>query len=206
VYADGSLDSPPPEHWSSPEFSVKDEGGVNLHMKTSAPDGPTVSDRNMLVKLDVPFDLEKGVILEGTLSASITPTYDEVAHRTHCWRPSLVGIALGEGDEGSFLASTLEVGHSYKRCSYIESIAVDGKLGRSIIDTTGEDCATVRGIDQNRDYSFKLLYRSNTFELYVGGLLVQTFVHLKAQTGKIAFTVQNACLSVQNIKLYQMEL
>ena len=105
------------------------------------------------------------------------------------------------------MAITLEIGHPYKRYSHVEKIHVsDGILTSEMIDTVGEGCAEVRGICADREVSFKLLYRRNVFELYADGLLVQTFVHLGKPAGRIGLYLQNAKVSVRDMKLYKMNL
>lgn len=80
----------------------------------------------------------------------------------------------------------LEIGHPYKRKSYITKVkACDSIITNDIVDTIDEDCANVRGIDANREYEFRLLYRKNMFELYVDDLHVQTFVHLGKPKGRL---------------------
>ncbi len=186
----------------------KSEAGNGWCANTDALSSPNVFDHNMLVMSDVDIPLEDGVLLEGKMSATTYPAYDDVNHCTIMWRPSSFGFFIEE--EGSFVQGmdiALEIGHPYKRYSFVEKISIEGEVfKREIIDTIGEDCANVRGIDAGVEHTFRFLYRRNMFELYVDDLHVQTFVNLGIGTGHIGFTVLNAKVDVYDLKLYKMNL
>jgi len=201
-YTDGSLVNEPQKDWSSPILQINDS---SILMNTDAPNGPMVCDRNMLVLLNDNLNLEEGIVFEGKITASIFPSYDDKTNNTNCWRPSLIGFYLEEGDKQG-IAISLEEGHPYKRCSYIETVSYGNNFIRNIIDTTNEGCATVKGIEQNKKYEFKLFVRRNVFELYVGGLLVQTFTNMAPATGRLGFIIQNLMCNIEDIKLYKMNL
>ncbi len=208
VYSDSEPYNSPGNDWNQCEYKAsKTNTGLELHIKTDSTKGPQVVDRHIMAELCTDIDTERGIIFEGKVKASINPVYNETTHGTLCWRPSVFGIALGEGENGEYISQTLEIGYKYKRKSYIEKLKTDNSVKTfkyEIIDTTGENCATVRGIDQNVVYDFKLFYRRNMFELYVGGYLVQMFVHLKPQRNKIAFILRNASAEISDLRMYSM--
>ena len=87
----------------------------------------------------------------------------------------------------------------------MEKVRVDTKdLYRQVIDTIGEGCAEVRGIDTNRNVHLRLFYRRNMFELYANDLLVQSFVHLGIPVGKIGICLRNAAVEVTDWFIYPM--
>ncbi len=199
TYRDGRYPWPNYRSWSF----VPHDGGFSAH--TASPDGPNVSDHHMLVMLDTPLDLGEGVVLEGTVEATTYPPYNHVTHSTIQWRPSLFGLYFEEEDGGMDIA--LEIGHPYKRCSFVENIRYDeSSFRREVIDTIGEDCANVRGMDDTGVHTFRVLCRRNVFELYLDDLHVQTFVHLGRETGRLGFTLQNSAVIVRDLKLFRMNL
>lgn len=196
-----------PDNWNPTVFLP---GNGTLNANVDAPNAPVVHDRYLLITINEQIDLEQGIIFEGKVTAKTFPEYDNVRHMTFNWRPSEFGVFVEEqadGDGIQGMAITLEIGHPYKRYSHVEKIHVsDGILTSEMIDTVGEGCAEVRGIYANREVSFKLIYRRNVFELYADGLLVQTFVHLGKPAGRIGLYLQNAKVSVRDMKLYKMNL
>lgn len=168
-----------------------------------------LTDRNMLLVSDTQYDLDTGIVMECTVRATSMPAYDPVNCTTQNWRPASVGIYLEEEAENTEtsrgMSVTLEIGHPYKRHSFVETIRLETqKLDRQIIDTIGEGCAEVRGIDADRGVTLRLLYRRNMFELYADDLLVQSFTHLGTPTGKIGFCLQNAAAEITGWTVYPM--
>lgn len=191
--------------WNESVFETKEDGFVAC---VTGNDAPVVTDRHMLIGIDIDLDMEKGSVLEGRVKASSYPEYDFVNNKTHCWRPSIFGIFLQEeGEKLCGMGMELEIGHQYKRKSFVTKIKADENAMKSeIIDTIDEGCANVRGIDAEREYTFRLLYRKNMFELYVDDLHVQTFVHLGKPKGRIGFKLLNSKVEVSWLKLYEMNL
>lgn len=177
---------------------------------TDVPDYPNCTDHNMIILINENINSEEGIILEGTVTAESYLPYDEINHKTLMWRPSSFGIFAEEesgSDKCRGMDIALEIGHPYKRYSFVENIRSDGKsVYREIVDTIGEDCADVRGISANEKHTFKFLYRRNIFELYADDIHVQTFVHLGKQTGRIGFTLLNSHVKIENLKMYKMNL
>ncbi len=183
------------------------DGGFSAAVCT--PGHSVLHDRDMLILADTQLDLENGIIMECTVCANSSPAYDAVNCTTQNWRPSSVGVYLEEEAEDNELSRgmivSLEVGHPYKRYSFVEKIRVDTKdFQRQVIDTIGEGCAEVRGIDANRNVHLRLFYRRNMFELYADDLLVQSFVHLGTPTGKIGICLRNAAVEITDWFIYPM--
>ncbi len=178
---------------------------------TNAFTGPVVTDNRMMLTLEGDYDLETGVILEGTVEATTYPAYDEHNHRTNLWRPATFGLFSGEqlpgSDSQAGLAITLGIGHPYKRCSFVESFTADEhRMENTIVDTIGEDCANVRGMSAGEPHTFRFLCRRNMLELYLDDLHVQTFVNLRPTSGKLGFVLQNAAVNITDLHLYEMNL
>lgn len=189
--------------WDHPYFKIEDH---TLEMKTLGNINDfQLEDFSMLVMLEEEFDHKKGVLIEGKIKIAQFPSIREGETNKRLWRPSSVGIFVGEADHTG-MAITLEAGHPYNRHSYVENIDYNGVIKRTIVDTTDKSCATVAGIDTDVEHRFVFLYRHNMFELYVDGLLVQCFVHLKEPAGRLGFIIQNAKCEISGLKIYQMNL
>ncbi|HPZ52782.1 MAG TPA: hypothetical protein PLI11_07670 [Clostridia bacterium] len=189
--------------WRDKIFVPSNDG---FHACVEGSDDPVVNDRKMLVTIDRKLDLEKGFILEGKFAANSYPHYDEVNNKTQCWRPATFGVFMGEEDDKG-MGIELEIGHPYKRKSYVTNVSISNNIMKNeIIDTIDEGCANVKGVDANTTHTFKLLYRRNVYELYVNDLHVQTFVHLGKPNGTMGFILQNSDVTVSDIKLYEMSL
>lgn len=166
-----------------------------------------LDDLHALSVLDKPFDFTKGVILEGIMTTDKNPPDKDTEAWPMCWRPSSVGFYLEHDGGGSGTAITVEVGHAYHRRSLVEKVTKDGqKLQREVIDVTGEGCATVAGISGRVDHPFKLLIRQDMFELYLDGLLVQSFITMEKPSGRLGFLLQNAQCRFHDMKLFEMNL
>ena len=178
-----------------------------LYMSTSGmTTGFHLEDVQALAVLNQPLDFEKGIILEGELSANKNPADKETEAWPMCWRPATVGFYLEHEDGTSGTAITLEIDHPYRRKSYVEILTMNEKLTREIIDVTDEGCATLAGIDPEISHPFKLFIRRDIFELYVDNLLVQSFIVMNRPSGRIGFVLLNAECQFDQLKLFEMNL
>lgn len=185
---------------------IFETGENSLHLCSEAAKGPTVSDATALVMLTHKMDFNEGLIFEGKMVCSSAPKYNETEHCTNCWRPARIGFLAGEG-ETQGTAVTLDIGHPYKRCSYVmETVWDEKRLKLTIIDENGEDCAMLRGIDAGTEHTFRYLYRRNVFMLYVDDLLVQVFVNMAPGDGRVGIFVQNAECKITDITMYTMSI
>ena len=72
-------------------------------------------------------------------------------------------------------------------------------------DRIGFGCAAVAGITEGAISSFRLLFRQETFELYLNDLLVQTYFTSGA-TGRIGFIVRDGEATFDNLRAWEINL
>lgn len=72
-------------------------------------------------------------------------------------------------------------------------------------DRIGFGCAAVSGIAESTDSTFRLLFRNETFELYLNDLLVQTYFTTGA-TGRVGFLVRDGKAMFDNLRAWEMNL
>ena len=180
---------------------------LTVKLDTADPQGIQIVDCHAMVDFDLPLDFEKGVILEGRFIAEKFRTQPKEATWPGCWRPTTFGVSFGETDQLT-TALVMDIGPEYKRRSYVQKIRMqDGKLVERVnIDTTGEGCATVRGVSDKEWHTFKLFVRENMYELYADDMLVQTFETLERPVQKIGFIFQNCRCELRDLKLYEMNV
>ncbi len=143
------------------------------------------------------FDLAKGVVLEG----SMTVIDEGWGPETH-----IIPVSSGfyiEERPGEGLALNLE---TYGITRMDRMICRDGKLSFRCLDVTGPGCATVGGIHAGRKTPFRLLVRRDIVELYLDGLLVQTFFFSAQATGKLGFLVQDGGCLFEDVAAWEMSL
>ena len=170
------------------------------------PQGPVVYDRFLLTVLQEQPDPARGFVWEGTLLATSAPARDLIRCRTENWRAASVGFYLEETN-GTGMVFALEVGPRFRRYSHIEQIMLtEEDLQCKILDTIGENCAEVRGIDESTPIHFRLLCRQNMAELYVNDLLVQSYLHTAPPSGRIGLLLQNASVTVTQQTIFPMTL
>ena len=75
-----------------------------------------------------------------------------------------------------------------------------------VLDVTGEGCATLRGVDAGALHGFKLFVRGVMAELYVDGLLVQSFPLLDKASGRVGFVARNAECLWEELEVYQLDV
>jgi hypothetical protein len=68
---------------------------------------------------------------------------------------------------------------------------------------TGRASATVTGLDDGKDHTFRLWLRSGQMELYIDDLLMQSFFYFKA-TGRIGFIAQESEVDFSKLRFYSM--
>jgi len=154
--------------------------------------GPA-ADACALAWLDPSFDLEKGVVIEGTIRA------------TAAGEAPAAGCVFAEGSRQA-MAVLLGIGRPPQRRTHVGSlVGPDGARTFTSQDVTGTGCATVTGIAGGREHTFRLLARLNMFELYVDDLLVQTYAY-KPSSGKIGFVTKGADAEFGGLKAWRMTL
>jgi hypothetical protein len=140
----------------------------------------------------------QGTILEGTLRTRASTHGDQgILHPT-------VGFVLEE-KAGQAMAIQLGIGKPEGRETRIGRLTTrgDGTLMFSSEDVTGKGCATVTGVEDGRQHTFRLLCRMEMFELYIDDLLVQTYAR-QPGSGKVGFLVGNAQAEFSNLEAWTM--
>jgi hypothetical protein len=152
-------------------------------------------DERAIAMMDGRFDLERGVIVEGKVRGE----------KLGFPRPRYAGFVIEEKD-GGHTAIMLEIGHPAVRRSLIGKLRVeDERRAFEAMDETGPGCATVTGIGDGSEHSFRLWVRKGMVELYVDDLLMQTFFTGET-TGRIGFVAQNAKARFSGGKAWEMNL
>ena len=169
--------------------------------------------------LENTFDLEKGVIIEGTVKANAASVKNAVAEGDNGSAAGFVfkeesvnstAILLGIGEPEDSNRETHVGGLSENTAS--DDAAGPGDTGESprgykftTLDVTGKHCASVTGIVDDKQHSFRLLARMGGFELYIDNLLVQMYIY-KPAGGKIGMLVRNAEVVFDDLKAWSMSL
>ena len=160
--------------------------------------------RKAIAVLNHRFDLTSGLIIEGQINAKA------VFHGYRDASKSYAGFfieGLGrEGQEkGAGTGILLEIGEPQWRESLIGRIQTEGSFRFESLDATGRASATVTGLDDGKDHTFRLWLRSGQMELYIDDLLMQSFFYSKA-TGRIGFLVQESEVEFSKLRFYSMNL
>lgn len=153
--------------------------------------------RHGVVVLDQYFDLNKGVIIEGTIRAhDLTP-------KTPYSRKMYAGFYVEGAEGGPGTAIMLEVGQPQWRASQIGKLTLDTAFHFQSLDVTNRNCATVTGLDDGKTHTFRLWLRGGQMELYIDDLLMQSFF-FERPSGRIGFIAQETEAQFSNLKFYQM--
>ena len=155
--------------------------------------------RKGVALLDERFDFNTGVILEGQLKPK---TYSS---RTKDARKTYAGFYIEGADGGPGTAIMLEIGEPQWRVSVIGKLSLDTDFHFEPLDETGPHCATVTGLDDGKDHTFRLWLRGGQMELYVDDLLMQSFYMLRP-SGRIGFIAQESDVEWTGLKAYKMNL
>jgi len=150
-----------------------------------------------IIWIDTAFDLQKGAILEGTINARSLKQKD-----VGC----TAGFVFDEGN-GESMAIQLGIGTPDQRETHIGRLkaGTNGTFDFASEDVTGRYCATVTGIEDGKEHSFRLLVRLGVFELYIDDLLMQTYIY-KPSVGKVGFLSRNANVTFSDLKAWSMSL
>jgi len=162
----------------------------------SAPAFPQVRwitpDRPNLVFsfLDNMFDFDRGCVVEGSMKVTATDGLVFPA----------AGICLEQTDR----QATAVMFETWAQTE-IGTLDYSAQPRLDVRDRIGFGCAAVAGIPAGETASYRLLIRKGIFEIYLNGLLVQTF-SAERLTGRIGFIVQDGvgvfgCPKVWNMNL-----
>lgn len=154
--------------------------------------------RKGVVVLNEHFDLDKGLIVEGHIKArTLNP-------RIRDGRKTYAGFYIEGADTGPGTAIMLEVGEPQWRESRIGRLRLDTDFHFESLDVTGRNCATVTGLDNDNEHTFRLWIRGGQMELYVDDLLMQSFFY--RPSGRIGFISQESEAQLSQLKFYEMNL
>jgi hypothetical protein len=156
-----------------------------------SPVKPSIYD---ILWLDRAFDLKKGAVLEGTVRAA------------RASKSPSAGFVLEEAPAQSMVVC-LGIGSPANRETHIGRLHTlgDGAQRFESEDLTGKGCATVTGIEDGREHTFRLLLRHDVFELYIDDLLMQTYVYQPSR-GKVGFLASSAQAVFDDLKAWEMRL
>jgi hypothetical protein len=155
--------------------------------------------RKAIAVLNQRFDLNAGLIIEGQIQAkALLQGYGDA-------RKSYAGFFIEGLEKGSGTGILLEIGEPKWRESRIGRIHTDVSFNFQTLDATGRGSATVTGLDDGKQHTFRLWLRSGQMELYIDDLLMQSFFYLKA-TGRIGFISQESEVTFSKLRFYSMDL
>jgi sucrose-6-phosphate hydrolase SacC (GH32 family) len=160
--------------------------------------------RKAITVLNHRFDLTKGLIIEGHINAKAVFHGYTDASKSYAGF-FIEGLKKDELEKGSGTAILLEIGEPQWRESLIGRIQTEGSFRFEGIDATGRASATVTGLDDGKDHTFRLWLRSGQMELYIDDLLMQSFFYFKA-TGRIGFIAQESEVDFSKLRFYSMNL
>ena len=128
--------------------------------------------------LDETFNPGQGLVLEGRIKARALAPGDPGAAKP------IAGFVIEE-KSGQAMAVQLGIGRPEGRETHIGRLttAADGQRIFSSEDVTGRGCATVTGIEDGQEHTFRLLCRMEMFELYIDDLLMQTYTPARERKG-----------------------
>ena len=153
--------------------------------------------RKGVVLLNQRFDLDTGIIVEGHVKVT------KPASRTRDARKSYGGFYVEGLDFGPGTAILLEDGEPQWRESFIGKLTLDTDFHFDALDVTGKNCATVTGLDDGKEHSFRLWIRGGQIELYIDDLLMQSFFVLRT-SGRIGFIAQESEAQFSQLKVFPM--
>jgi len=153
--------------------------------------------RKGVVVLNHYFDLDTGLIIEGHIKARSLNSPVQDGHKTYA------GFYIEGSEEGHGTAVMLEVGEPQWRESLIGKLRLDTDFYFDSLDVTGRNCATVTGLDNDQDHTFRLWLRGGQLELYIDDLLMQTFF-IERPSGRVGFIAQESEAQFSELKFFEM--
>jgi hypothetical protein len=201
--AENSVVFPPGQTAENPIVTV---AGTNDHLRLTTDKSwrafswlEADKKRKAIAVLSQRFDLNTGLIIEGQINAkAIFQGYGDA-------RKSYAGFFIEGLEKGSGTGILLEIGEPRWRESRIGHIQTDVSFHFETLDATGHGSASVTGLDNGKDHTFRLCLRSGQTELYIDDLLMQSFFYLKA-TGRVGFISQESEVTFSKLRFYSMNL
>ena len=157
-----------------------------------------------IVYLSEEFDLDKGLVLEGRIKARSAVSKRDSNDTASKMKPA-AGFVFEEGP-GKSMAIQLGIGKPEDRETHIgilETSYEEYMQFQSEDVTGGKGCATVTGINSDKEHRFRLLVRRGMFELYIDDMLMQTYVY-EPGSGKVGFLAHNANVVFRDVQAWNM--
>lgn len=151
-----------------------------------------------VVYLNEKFIPGQGLVLEGRLKVMACAQSYPVPAK------AVTGFVIEE-KAGTAMAVQLGIGIVDGRETHIGRLTTnpDGTRTFSSEDVTGKGCATVTGVEDGKEHTFRLLCRMEMFELYIDDLLMQTYIH-QPGSGRVGFQVFNGQAEFSDLKAWAM--
>jgi hypothetical protein len=140
------------------------------------------------------FDTQKGFVLEGRMK--VEPLNQGILSK------GIPGIGLFIEEQAK--QGTAVLFHT-NRLTEIGILHLVNDAHFDCKDRIGFGCAAVAGISESSASTFRLLFRSDIFELYLNDLLVQTF-YTNGATGRVGFIVRDGQAIFDNLRAWEMNL
>jgi hypothetical protein len=150
--------------------------------------------RAAVALLDEQFDTQKGFVLEGRMK--VDPLNQGILSK------GIPGIGLFFEEQAE--QGTAVMFHT-NRLTEIGTLQLANDAHFDCKDRIGFGCAAVAGISESSASTFRLLFRSDIFELYLNDLLVQTF-YTNGATGRVGFIVRDGQAIFDNLRAWDMNL
>jgi hypothetical protein len=155
--------------------------------------------RKGVVVLNQRFDLDRGLIIEGHIKAR------ELNSRLQNAKKTYAGFYIEGVEAGPGTAIMLEVGEPQWRESLVGGVRLDTEFHFAPLDRTGMNCATVTGLHAARDHGFRLWIRGGQMELYIDGMLMQSFF-IHSPSGRVGVICQESEAQISQLRFYEMNL
>jgi hypothetical protein len=200
--AENSVVFPPGQTATNPIVTI---GGADDHLllhtdKTWRPFPWLDADktRKGSIVLNQRFDLNPGLIVEGQIHA-------KAFFRATGMRANPMRASSSKAWKKVRAPVSCWIGEPQWRESRIGHIHTDVSFHFETLDATGLGSATVTGLDDGKDHTFRLWLRSGQMELYIDDLLMQSFFYSKA-TGRVGFLSQESEVTFSKLRFYSMNL
>ena len=171
---------------------------MELRQKSYQLNSDCISGSYDVAYLDELFNFGQGVVMEGKILARASVHDDKSAANP------VAGFVI-EKNPGQATVVQMGIGRREGRETQIGqlSTAPDGTRIFSSEDVTGKGCATVTGLEDGQEHSFRMMCRMEIFELYMDDMLMQTYI-CQPGDGKLGFLVYNARAEISNLYVWTM--
>ena len=160
--------------------------------------------KKAVVVFDQKFDLNKGIVVEGKINARALLNRMQMNPYGDA-RNNYAGFFIEGKERGTGTGIMLQVGGPQWRASKIGHVSFGTTFNFETQDVTGPPSATVTGLDDGKDHTFRLWLRGSQVELYIDDLLMQSFF-FSTGSGRIGFITQEGETTYSDLKVYELNL